>query len=216
MRFGVLGTGVVGRTIATKLVGLGHEVWMGSRVAGNESASAWAAESGDAASEGDFAAAAGFGEVVVNATAGTASLEVLRAVGAEVLAGKVLIDVANALDFSRGMPPVLAFCNDDSLGERIQREFAEARVVKTLNTVNAEVMVDPALAGGETDVFVCGDDEEAKAQVTGLLGDFGWGSVVDLGDITAARGAEMYLPLWLRLFGAKGTGHLNVKVVSAA
>jgi len=216
MNFGVLGTGIVGRTVASKLVELGHEVTMGSRAAGNESAVGWAAETGERAHDGDFAAAASFGEVVVNATAGTASLEVLRAAGAESLAGKVVIDIANPLDFSKGMPPVLAVCNDDSLGERIQREFADARVVKTLNTVNAEVMVDPVLVGGETDIFVCGDDEDAKAQVTGLLGDFGWSSVVDLGDITAARGTEMYLALWLRLFAAKGTGHLNVKVISKA
>ena len=200
MRFGVLGTGTVGRTLAGKLAELGHEVRIGSRTAGEDAV--------------EFADAAAFGEVVVNATAGGASVDALRSAGAENLAGKLLIDVANPLDSSQGMPPVLAFCNDDSLGERLQAEFPDARVVKTLNTVNAEVMVDPSLAGGDTDVFVCGNDADAKRQVTELLGDFGWSRVLDLGDITSARGPEMYLALWLRLWQATGTGHLNVKVVT--
>lgn len=200
MRFGVLGTGTVGRTVAGKLVELGHEVRIGSRTAGDD-----VVEFGDAAA---------FGEVVVNATAGGASVEALRSAGADNLAGKVLIDIANPLDFSQGMPPILAFCNDTSLGERIQAEFPDARVVKTLNTVNADVMVDPSLAGGDTTIFVCGDDTEAKGEVTDLLGDFGWTGVLDLGGIGAARGTEMYLMLWLRLWQATGTGHLNVKVVS--
>jgi 8-hydroxy-5-deazaflavin:NADPH oxidoreductase len=140
MKLAVLGTGIVGATIASKLVALGHEVRMGSRTTGNERAVAWAEEAGAGASEGTFADAATFGEVVFNCTAGTASLEALSAAGEENLAGKVLVDVANPLDFSQGMPPTLAVCNTDSLGEQIQRAFPDARVVKTLNTVNAEVM----------------------------------------------------------------------------
>jgi predicted dinucleotide-binding enzyme len=215
MRFGVLGTGMVGQAIGGKLVSLGHEVTMGSRQAGNEKAVAWVAEVGDGAGEGTFADAAGFGEVVVNATAGTASLEALEAAGAENLAGKVLIDVSNPLDFSQGMPPVLSVCNDDSVAERIQRAFPDARVVKTLNTINANVMVAPGDLGGSTTVFVCGNDEGAKAQVVELLRSFGWGeeNVLDLGDVTAARGTEMYLPLWLRMYGALGTGQFNIGVV---
>ena len=150
MRFGVLGTGMVGQAIAGKLVAVGHEVKMGSREAGNEKAVAWASEAGEGASEGSFADAAGFGEVVVNATAGAHSLEALEAAGAENLAGKVLIDVANALDFSQGMPPTLTVCNDDSLGEQIQRAFPDARVVKALNTINASVMVAPGSLGETT------------------------------------------------------------------
>ena len=216
MRFGVLGTGVVGQAIAGKLVELGHEVRMGSRQAGNEKAVAWAAEAGDRASEGSFADAAAYGEVVVNATAGTASLEAIEAAGAENLAGKVVMDVANPLDFSRGMPPTLSVCNDDSLAEQIQRAFPEARVVKALNTVNASVMVSPGPMGEVTHVFVCGNDEAAKAQVTDLLRSFGWGDgdVLDLGDVTAARGPEMYLPLWLRMFGALGTSEFNIGVIT--
>jgi predicted dinucleotide-binding enzyme len=142
-RFGVLGTGTVGQTLASKLASLGHEVMMGSRQAGNEKAVAWAKEAGRLASEGTFADAAGFGEDVVNATAGSASLAALAAAGAETLAGKVLVDVANPLDFSAGMPPTLTVCNTDSLAEQIQRAFPETSVVKALNTVNAGVMVEP-------------------------------------------------------------------------
>jgi len=215
MRIGVLGTGIVGSTIASKLCALGHEVMMGSRAAGNGTALAWAAGAGPNASEGSFAGAASFGEVVFNCTAGVHSLDALEAAGAGNLAGKVLVDVANPLDFSQGMPPKLSVCNTDSLGEQIQRAFPEARVVKALNTLNCLVMVDPARVPGEHDIFISGNDEGAKAQVCELLGSFGWPAerIVDLGDIAGARGAEMYLLLWLRLFGAVQTGDFNVKVV---
>ncbi len=215
MKFGVLGTGTVGRTIAGKLVGLGHEVMMGSRTRDNEAAGQWAASAGERASQGTFADAAAFGEVVFNCTAGTASLDALRAAGAENLDGKVLVDVANPLDFSQGMPPTLSVCNTDSLGEQIQREQPGARVVKALNTVNAEVMVEPGGVPGRHHVFMCGNDERAKAEVKSLLEAFGWppDAVLDLGDISAARGVEMYLPLWLRLYGAAGTPRFNIAVV---
>jgi 8-hydroxy-5-deazaflavin:NADPH oxidoreductase len=216
MRIGVLGTGVVGQSIAGRLVELGHEVTMGSRQAGNEKAVAWAAEAGDGAGEGSFADAAGFGELVVNATAGGASLEVLEAAGAENLAGKVLIDVANTLDFSQGMPPRLSVSNDDSLAEQIQRAFPEARVVKALNTVTASVMVRPGALGKSSNLFICGDDEGAKAQVSEVLQSFGWSAerVTDIGDISAARGPEMYLPLWLRIYGTLGTAEFNIGVIT--
>jgi predicted dinucleotide-binding enzyme len=219
MRIGVLGTGTVGRTLGSALVGNGHEVRLGSRTAGNEAAVAWARaiSDGGPASEGTFADAAGFGELVVNATAGAASLDALALAGAEQLAGKVLVDVSNPLDFSQGMPPTLTVCNDDSLGEQIQRAYADVRVVKTLNTVTAAVMVDPSLVAGPHTIFVAGNDAAAKAEVAGLLGGFGWpaGCILDLGDIAAARGMEMYLPLWLCLLGAKGTAVLNVEVRAA-
>jgi predicted dinucleotide-binding enzyme len=217
MRVAVLGTGIVARTLGSALLSNGHEVRLGSRAAANPAAVAWAEEIGGPASEGTFADAAGFGEIVINATAGAGSLEALQMAGTEQLAGKVLLDVANPLDTSRGMPPTLTVCNDDSLGEQIQRALPEVRVVKTLNTVTAAVMVDPNLVGGTHTIFVAGDDAAAKQQASDLLQEFGWpaASILDLGDITAARGMEMYLPLWLRLWGATGTPVLNLEVRSA-
>ena len=214
MRIGVLGTGTVGNTLATKLASLGHEVRMGARRASNDKATAWAEGAGANASHGTFADAAAFGEIVFNCTAGTGSLTALESAGAGNLGGKILIDVANPLDFSKGMPPTLFLSNDTSLGETIQRKFPEARVVKALNTVNASVMVDPGRVRGESDVFVCGNDAAAKTEVTTILKEwFGWKSVVDLGDITAARGMEAYLLLWLRLWTVVGSLDFNVRVV---
>jgi predicted dinucleotide-binding enzyme len=219
MRIAVLGTGVVGQTLGTKLVALGHEVTMGSRQAGNEKAVAWAESAGvgGSAGEGSFADAASTADLVVNATSGQGSLEALDAAGAVNLAGKVLIDVSNPLDFSRGMPPSLTVCNTDSLAEQIQRRFPEVRVVKSLNTVNADVMVNPGIVPGSHTMFMAGNDASAKEEVRGILESLGWptADILDLGDLTAARGLEMYLPLWLRLWGATGTGHLNVKVQQA-
>ncbi len=215
MKVGVLGTGMVGQALASKLVSLDHEVVMGSRQAGNEKAVEWAATAGGTAGEGTFATAAAYGELVVNATGGAVSLAALNAAGPENLAGKVLVDVANPLDFSGGMPPTLTVCNTDSLGEQIQRAFPDSLVVKALNTMSAEVMVTPGVVDGSHTVFMAGDDAGAKGQVAELLVSFGWppGDVLDLGDITAARGLEMYLPLWLRIWGATGTRDVNVKVV---
>jgi predicted dinucleotide-binding enzyme len=189
---------------------------MGARETGNQKAVAWVKGAGAKASHGTFAQAAAFGELVFNCTAGTGSLEALKAAGAESLRGKILIDVANPLDFSKGMPPTLFISGGgDSLAERIQAAFPEARVVKALNTVNANVMVAPERVSGETDLFVCGNDAGAKARVVELLGRFGWKSVIDLGDLTAARGMEAYLLLWLRLWGAMKTADFNVKVIAA-
>jgi len=215
VKIGVIGTGMVGQALASKLVSLDHEVVMGSRQAGNEKAVEWAATVGGTAGEGTFATAAAYGELVVNATGGAVSLAALTAAGAENLAGKVLVDVANPLDFSGGMPPTLTVCNTDSLGEQIQRAFPDSLVVKALNTMSAEVMVTPGVVDGSHTVFMAGDDAGAKGQVAELLVSFGWppGDVLDLGDITAARGLEMYLPLWLRIWGATGTRDVNVKVV---
>lgn len=215
MKIGVLGTGMVGHALATRFVELGHEVVMGSRDAANPKAVEWAQAAGEHASTGTFADAAGFGDVVVNATAGVASLDALRSAGAGPLAGKVLVDVANPLDTSHGMPPTLAVANTDSLAEAIQREFPAARVVKALNTVNCSVMVQPSVVPGEHHVFVAGDDGDAKGVVLRLLAELGWGaeSVIDLGGIRAARGMEMYLPLWVSLMQTLGTAAFNVRVV---
>jgi predicted dinucleotide-binding enzyme len=214
MRIGVLGTGAVGRRIATKLVELGHEVTMGSRSAESKALLEWVQEAGGDARGGTFADAAVAAELVFNCTSGEASLEALAAAGAESLAGKVLVDVANPLDFSQGMPPTLSVCNDDSLGERIQAAFPEAMVVKALNTMNNQVMTEPGRLPGAHNVFVCGEDAGAKAAVGELLQEFGWApeQIIDLGGIAAARGTEMYLPLWLCLMGSLGTADFNIQV----
>ncbi|HEX9620800.1 MAG TPA: NAD(P)-binding domain-containing protein [Polyangiaceae bacterium] len=214
MKIAVLGTGMVGQAIATKVVAVGNEVMMGARDAKNEKAVAWVKANGVRASAGTFRDAAAHGQVVFNCTSGAAALDALNAAGADNLRGKVLVDITNPLDFSQGMPPMLFTGSGDSLGERIQRAFPDAKVVKTLNTVNCQVMVDPARIPGEHDVFVSGDDMDAKAEVTRMLKEwFGWKSVIDLGDITTARGTESYVLLWVRLWGSLGTADFNVKVV---
>ena len=211
MKIGILGTGMVGSTLGTKLAQLGHDVKMGARKAGNEKAVAFA--KANKASEGSFADAAAHGEIVFNCTSGGASLAALEQAGAKNLDSKVLVDVANPLDFSKGMPPSLTIVNTDSLGEQIQKAFPKARVVKALNTLNAGLMVNPAALKEPTDLLICGNDKAAKAQVTELLKSFGWKSIIDLGDITNARGTEMWLALWIRLMGALGTPQFNLKLV---
>jgi 8-hydroxy-5-deazaflavin:NADPH oxidoreductase len=213
MRIGILGTGVVGKTLATKLAKLGNDVKMGSRKAGGDKAKAWVKEAGGKSSEGTFAEAAAHGEMVFNCTSGMASLEALNAAGAKNLEGKTLVDVANPLDFSKGMPPTLTVCNTDSLGEQIQRAFPTAHVVKSLNTVTVAVMVDPSIIPGVHDMFVSGNDAKAKAQVINLLKTgLGWKEVIDLGDISGARAQEMLLSLWARLYMKLQTPNVNVHV----
>ncbi|MEZ4454345.1 MAG: NAD(P)-binding domain-containing protein [Nannocystaceae bacterium] len=216
MKYAVLGTGMVGNTIGKRLVSLGHEVKMGSRSADNPKAAAFVAEAGKGASQGTFADAAAHADVIFNCTAGGGSLAALEAAGADNLAGKILIDVSNPLDFSRGFPPSLSVCNTDSLGEQLQRAFPALRVVKALNTVNCLLMVEPARVPGDHVTFVAGNDAAAKAQVQELLREFGWRSILDLGDITMARGLEAYLLLWIRLYGALGTADFNVSLTRAA
>lgn len=215
MQIGVFGTGVVGQTIGSKLIECGHEVKLGSRTSQNEKGRSWADAAGARASHGSFADAAAFGELLFNCTSGNVSLDVLSAAGSEHLAHKLLIDVSNPLDFSRGTPPTLFVGNDDSLGERIQRAHPELKVVKTLNTVNCEVMVNAGrVAAGDHTMFLCGNDAAAKARVRELLtGSFGWRDVIDLGDITNARATEGLLPIWIRLWGVLQTGDFNLKVV---
>lgn len=225
MKIGVLGTGPVGQTIAAKLAELGHGVFVGTRdpaatlartendIFGNPPFKVWR-EKNPKIELGTFAQAAAHGELVVNATQGGGSIEALKAADAKNLAGKVLLDIANPLDFSRGMPPSLSVCNTDSLGEQIQRAFPETKVVKTLNTMNAYLMVGPKqLKEGEHTVFVSGNDASAKQTVTKLLESFGWKDVFDLGDITTARGTEMILPIWVRIFGATKNPMFQFKLV---
>ena len=214
MKIGILGTGMVGQAIGTKLVQLGHQVSLGSRSANNEKATEWVKANGKNAAQGTFADAAAFGQLIFNCTAGVGSLAALNLAGAENLNGKILIDIANPLDFSKGMPPTLTVCNTDSLAEQIQRAFPEVRVIKTLNTVNCSIMVNPSLLKEDHVVFVSGNDPEAKLRVVSILKEwFGWKSVVDLGDITTARGTEMLLPIWVRLWGVLQTPNFNFKIV---
>lgn len=199
MRIGVLGTGMVGRAISGRLAELGHDVRVGSRTVGDGKV--------------EFADAAAHGELLFNCTSGAASLDALTAAGAANLDGKVLIDVSNALDFSGG-GPALFVTTTESLGERIQAAFPDALVVKALNTMNCNVMVDPASVPGDHVVFVCGNDDGAKAQASALLGEIGWPEerIMDLGDLTAARGTEMYVMLWVRLWRAVGGPDFNISI----
>jgi hypothetical protein len=213
MKVAVLGTGMVGETIATKLIELGHQVQMGSRSRTNEKALAWQNKLGERASVGTFAEAAAFGELLFLCTQGAVAIDVLTAAGAQSLRGKTLIDLTNPIDLSKGMPPTLFVCNDDSLGERVQRAFPELKVVKTLNTVNCQVMVEPTRVPGDHSMFLCGNDEGAKAQVRNLLQSFGWTDIIDLGGISNARGTESWLPLWARLWGVLKTSDFNIKLV---
>ncbi len=198
---GVLGTGVVGRTVGARLAEVGHDVVNGSRTANDDGVRT-------------FADAAAHGEVVVNATGGLVSIDALTLAGADNLAGKPLLDIANALDFSGGFPPKVRASDSESLAERIQAAFPTARVVKTLNTLNADLMVHPRALPGPHSTFLAGDDPEAKATARGFLLEFGWtdDEVLDLGDLEAARGLELYLPLWLRLHGTVGAA-FNIHVV---
>lgn len=215
MKIAVLGTGNVGNTIATKLTQLGHEVKMGSRTANNEKGAAWVKTAGSKASLGTFADAAAFGEIIFNCLNGMATLEALKLAGAANLKGKVLVDIANPLDFSKGFPPTLSVCNDNSLGEQIQKAFPDVKVVKTLNTMNCQLMVDPSLVPGDHSVFVSGNDEAAKSKTTEILRSFGWkdSNIIDLGDISTARGTEQLLPVWVRLYGKFKHASFNFNIV---
>lgn len=225
MKFGVLGTGPVGQAIAGKLLELGHSVMIGTRDPtatlartdpdnfGNPPFKEWL-KNHAGAELGTFAQAAAHGELVVNATGGAGALKALEAAGEQNLSGKILIDIANPLDFSKGMPPSLLVCNTDSLGEQVQRRFPDAKVVKTLNTMNAYLMVGPKqLADGDHTIFVSGNDADAKSSVSELLRTFGWQDIVDLGDITTARGTEMMLPIWTRIYVATQNPMFSFKVV---
>ena len=226
MRIAVLGTGIVGRTHAARLAGKGHEVMIGTRdpkgtlersdpdSMGNEPFAVWLRAHSEVRL-GSFEEAASFGQLVIHATLGSASLVALDLAGATNLAGKILVDISNPLDFSGGMPPTLFVSNTDSLGEQIQRAHPDARVVKTLNTVTAPLQVNPALlAAGEHHAFLSGNDPAAKAEVARLLRDaYGWKHLIDLGDITTARGAEMMMPIWLRLFGVVRSPFFSFRVI---
>ncbi len=215
MNIGVLGSGTVGRTFASRLVELGHTVTLGTRDPAAAAAMDWLASVGRArgAQVGTYAGAAVHGGLIVNATAGAVSIAALTAAGESNLRGKVLLDLANPMDPTRGGPPSLSVANTDSLGEQLQRSFPEVLVVKALNTVNVEVMTQPERLDGEHTAFVAGNDAEAKATVADLLRSFGWKSILDLGGIESARGMEMYLLLWISIAGVFGTSSFNLRLI---
>jgi len=213
MNIGMLGTGMVGEALGTKFVQLGHQVKMGSRTANNESATKWAAKNGANASTGTFADAAAFGEISFLCLKGEVEMDVVRSVGAGPFGGKIVVDVSNPLDFSRGMPPSLSVCNTNSLGEEVQKALPSAKIIKTLNIVNCDIMVDPGKAGEQPTMLICGNDAAAKTKVTSLLKNLGWSDIIDLGDITKSRGTEMLLPVWLNLMQTLGHPHFGFKVV---
>ena len=225
MKIAILGTGMVGRTLAEAIAAKRHDVVIGTRdvearLASRETGnygippfSVWhdANPSVSLLAHPDAVEGA---DLVLNASKGLDSMDVLQSIGNDRLSGKILLDIANPLDFSQGMPPTLAVVNSDSLAEQIQRAFPETKVVKSLNTLNAELMLNPmALADGDHDVFLSGNDAEAKRTVTAFLKSFGWTRVIDLGDITTARGTEMLLPIWVRLYGVYGDANFNFKIV---
>lgn len=225
MRIAVLGTGKVGRALASRLACLGHDVVIGTRdVEKTQGTASIQGRSGEFADWhranpkirlANLPEAAAFGELILNAINGVNSLAALTSVGEDNLAGKVLLDLALPLELSAGLPPTLPIANTDSLGEQIQRMFPSARVVKSLNTVHYQVMIDPNRIPGEHSIFVAGNDTDAKALVTRVLAEFGWAeeSIVDLGRIDAARGVEMYSRLFFALHDVFHTFDFNIKVV---
>jgi 8-hydroxy-5-deazaflavin:NADPH oxidoreductase len=228
MKVAVLGTGSVGQTIANRLSGLGHSVVIGTRnvaesklrkaadAFGNPAIGEWI-EKNPSVKLVTFSEAAALGEIIFNCTKGVYGIEALTLAGKENLTGKIIVDISNPLDFSKGMPPTLTISNDNSLGEEIQKLFSNSKVVKALNTMWCGLMVNPAMInGGDHSTFVCGNDQDAKTEVKKILKSFGWSdkNILDLGDITNARGTEMYLPLWVRIFGVTQNGAFNIKIVS--
>ncbi|MEK6954331.1 MAG: NAD(P)-binding domain-containing protein [Candidatus Micrarchaeota archaeon] len=224
MKIGILGTGTVGQAHAAKLLSMGHDVMIGTRnthktiankekdAMGRDSFGTWY-ENNRKVKVGTFADCARHGEILINATLGLHSIDALRAAGSEI-DGKIIIDISNPLDFSKGMPPSLTVCNTDSLGEQIQKAFPKAKIVKSLNTLSAPVQVDPRmLADGNHHIFVGGNDQNAKEEVISFLkNEYGWENIVDLGDIKSSRGAEMILPLWINLWGVLKTPMFNFKI----
>jgi len=229
MKIAIIGTGAVGRTIASKLVELNQDIMMGTRNVAEKLSSSttdfygnppfveWH-KANSKVKLGTFSDAASYGEIVVNATNGSNSVTALIQAGTKNLADKILIDISNPLDFSNGMPPSLlpGLNNTNSLGEEIQKTFPDTMVVKTLNTMWCGLMVNPKLIGnGDHINFLSGNNTEAKTRVRKLLNQFGWfdENVVDLGDITAARATESMLPIWLRVMGVTKSGAFNFKLV---
>lgn len=228
MKIAVLGTGVVGQTISEKMAALGHQVMIGTRDVnsalektapdsfGRPGFSDWHSQHPEIR-PGTYSEAAAFAELVVNATNGNGSLAALEQAGKKNLLNKVLLDISNPLDFSKGRPPSLFVCNTDSLGEQIQRAFPDTHVVKSLNTMTCYIMVNPSLLPGDHNVFMSGNNAQAKNTVKELLMSFGWKerNIIDMGDISTSRGTEQLLPIWVRLWGVMQSPMFNFNIVRA-
>jgi hypothetical protein len=227
-KIAILGTGTVGQTFAKRLAGLGYNVMVGTRNVseklsapgkdGAKNAFAEWHEANPTIKLGTFAETAEFADIILNTTKGLNSLDALKLAKEKNLEGKTLVDIANPLDFSKGMPPCLVpeLSNTNSLAEEIQKTFPKTKVVKTLNTMWCGIMVDPSIIKGDHINYICGNDESAKTVVKSLLNEFGWknDNIIDLGDLSAARGTEAVLPVWLRIYGAKKSGAFNFNIVS--
>jgi predicted dinucleotide-binding enzyme len=220
MKIGIIGSGVVAQTLGTKLAELGHEILLGTRdpkkldekknMAGtlNE----WLGAIKGKAKVVTFQEAAAQGDLLINATHGQASVEALKIAQADKVGPKVLIDTANELDFSKGFPLALASESRSVAGD-IQAAFPNLKVVKCFNTIAAPIMVDPKMFhNGDHTIVLSGNDGGAKGQVIEILKSFGWTDILDLGDLNAARGQEMYMGLWVRLYGSLKNGMINIKV----
>lgn len=230
MNIAVFGTGVVGQVIAARLSGLGHSVTMGTRdvektltrpgkdALGNPPFGEWYKQQNNKIKLATYREAASTAEVIFNCTHGQGSVEALNFAGKENLKGKLLMDISNPLDFSQGRTPFLNPGNTDSLGETIQRNFPEVKVVKTLNTMVCYLMVNPSAVAGDHNVFVSGNDEVAKSKAKGILKSFGWkeSNMIDLGDITTARGTEQLVALWVRILGTLKNPMFNFNIVKAS
>jgi len=228
MKVTILGTGMVGQTISVRLKELGYDVTIETRNPEETKKRAepnpmtgvafsnWYKEHSDIALVA-YGQSVEDAELVINATSGGTSLEVLSKIGTNKLTGKVLLDIANPLDFSQGMPPFLSVCNTNSLAEQIQAKFPQTKVVKSLNTMNAYIMVHPETIPDDHNVFVSGNDKSAKTIVIDLLKAIGWkeSNIIDLGDISTARGTEMLLSIWMRLWGVFGHADFNFHIQKA-
>ncbi len=226
MKVAVLGTGSVGQALAGKLLALNHSVYIGTRdpeqtraktekdAFGNPPIGLWLKAHPTAHLLSFKEAVTQGSDLLFFAMNGQHALTCLATIGEALLADRLLIDISNPLDFSQGFPPNLFVSNTDSLGEQIQAAYPQTKVVKTLNTMSNPVMVNPTALKGHHTVFVSGNDADAKAEVTEVLKSFGWldQQILDLGDISTARGTEMLLPIWLRLYGKFQTPYFNFSI----
>lgn len=230
MNIAVIGTGAVGQAMAKKFSNLGHKVFMGTRDVeqsrnrkeqdawGAPGIGSWIQENPEVELTTFKQAAEKGNDLLILAVNGMAAINTLKNIGEELLNGKVMIDISNPLDFSKGFPPTLSVCNTESLGEHIQNSFPKLKVVKALNSVSNSIMINPQLIEGDHVVFICGNDAGAKIEVGSILESFGWKpeNIVDLGDITSSRGTEMILPLWTRLMGKYQSPLFNINIVKAS